>query len=1107
MGELLVRRAWAHRSLVVAVLFTVTLTCCALTVTAVYGDAVADAGLRRVLQDRSAARALLEAESGTVAAADDRARLDALVRDTARDAFGGLPVRVASTVRSGSYQLPSGERPAGGDPADPLLTLLATLDVSRVSFTAGARPGPAGDTGAVPVAVPEAVARVLGVRPGERMTLADRSQGPPLRVLVTGVYRPADRSDPYWRLDPLAGRGARTLGFTTYGPLLVRTSAFTGGRVAPAAAAWQARADFSAVTTARTDRLGAGVRRAVDRLEGAPGITRATSGLPALLTETERSLLASRSALLVGAAELAVLAGCVTVLLAGALNERRSGENALLTARGGTRRRLAALTAGEALLLSAPAAAVAALSAGPLAELMARHGLPAHGDMRIPGAADGRAWAVAVAVALGCAAVLTAPVLRRGGSYAGERAARIRRPVLGATVRAGADVGLLAVAAVAYTRLAGHADGGAPPGGDGTLGVDPVLVAAPAVCLLAGAVLAVRLLPVVARVGRWAAGRGRGIVLAGAHWQLSRRTGRIAGPLLLGVLAVATATLAAGQGASWDRSRQDQADYAVGADLRVTGMSTPVFGQGGVYDGLAGVSAATPVVREQVLLAGNRTATLLAMDTGRAAAVVRLRGDLADRPGERLFAPLRTADRPPAGCVLPDGARRLLVTARLRAGEGPGAGEPRERLRAVVRDRYGVPHTFLLGELPADGEPHVLEADLAAAAGPAGVPAGPLRLTRLTAGHPLPEHPVDLRLTVTGLRAGTAGGGTVAVPVPPGTGWEARARVDDPDFRSAPERGYVDVRAGNPAAVRDGALPDVRYGSGAQPPPGPYGDRFGGELTLRAVRSGVPDGPGPRPAAVATDAFLRAQGAEVGDTTVVDLSGTRLEVRITGSVRGLPTTPLYGGGGEEGALLMDLRGLQDALLARSAPGARPGEWWLAAEPGEDRRVAEALRARPDGVTLLARDEVARELATDPLAAGPRSALPAIGLAAAVLALSGVAAVTVGALRERAADTAVLRALGAPRRRIAASVAVEQGFLAVAAVGLGVLAGAALARVVVPLTAVTPRGDRPEPAVETVFPGGLPAVLAAVVVAVPAVMAAAAAVRRTNPADPLRGGDD
>ncbi|MDG4864939.1 hypothetical protein P8605_43000, partial [Streptomyces sp. T-3] len=74
-----------------------------------------------------------------------------------------------------------------------------------------------------------------------------------------------------------------------------------------------------------------------------------------------------------------------------------------------------------------------------------------------------------------------------------------------------------------------------------------------------------------------------------AGWQLSRKPLRGAGPVLLLVLAVAMGMLAIGQGATWDRSQDDQADFRAGAPVRVLGGGTVAFGQGGVYDGMPGL--------------------------------------------------------------------------------------------------------------------------------------------------------------------------------------------------------------------------------------------------------------------------------------------------------------------------------------------------------------------------------------------------------------------------------------------------------------------------------------------------------------------------------------
>jgi hypothetical protein len=134
---------------------------------------------------------------------------------------------------------------------------------------------------------------------------------------------------------------------------------------------------------------------------------------------------------------------------------------------------------------------------------------------------------------------------------------------------------------------------------------------------------------------------------------------------------------AIGEGTSWARSQRDQADFAVGTDIRLSGSTTSPFGQGGMYDPMPGVAAVTPVGRTEVSLAQDREATVLAMDTGDAAGVIRLREDLADRPPAQLLRPLRRARGAGVGFVLPAGARQLRLTARLTARPPPSSSNSR----------------------------------------------------------------------------------------------------------------------------------------------------------------------------------------------------------------------------------------------------------------------------------------------------------------------------------------------------------------------------------------------------------------------------------------------
>ncbi|WP_437029770.1 FtsX-like permease family protein [Streptomyces sp. enrichment culture] len=1101
-------RARARRPLLAAALLTVLLTTAVLATLTAYSGAIGDAALRHALRDpRNAADTALVVRSQVPAG--EREAAEQAVRDRARASFDGLPVTLGTLTRSGAYALPStagrtdgreapageADAPADGgspDAAQPDLTHFAALERDRVRITAGRMPAaPAGGT--VEAALPEAAAGRLGLEPGARLRLTDRLGGPAVDVRITGVYRPVDATAAYWQLDDLRGRGAVEVDFTTYGPLLADPAVLTGGRVSDGGTAWLASADFSAARTGRIDALRTAVRDGAaalreDRALG--GSAEATSALPTVLDRIERSLLVSRTTLLVVGLQLALLATCTLFLVARLLSAERAGENRLLRARGASRAQLARFAALEALLLALPAAAVAPLLAGPLTGLLAGRGALAriglHLDTTV-GAVAGRGavWLVAAGVALGCALAVTVPALT--SSFAAGRA----RPLPGA-VRAGADVGLLAVAAVAFWQLSRQPSGAV--GRD--LEVDPLLVTAPALALLAGTVLTLRLLPPVARLAERRAARGRGLPGALAGWQLSRRPMRGAGPVLLLVLAVALGMLAIGQGSSWERSQSDQADFRAGAEVRVLGAGESEPGHTQAYAAVPGVETVAPAHRASVPLSGNRSATVLALDTASASGTLLLRSDLADRPGARLLDALAPKG-PTAGVPVPADTARLALTARIRgagtaAGDGDaadgGAGTPAATVLATLVDSHGTPYKLPLGRLAADGRPHTLVLDLAAAS---AAPPGAMTLTALQLDLTQPagaseEH----RFTVSRLVTTDTAGRDHRADLP--ATWTATARAGTAEPSAGP--GTAPTR---PRVTATGPL-TLTYGTGHAPR-----DSSGTPSPL-TVRMQVPQPAVPEVAAVATDRFLESAGARPGQRVDVTVDGSTVPVRLVRSVRELPSTAT-GGAGDGGALLLDLRAVNRYLQTRHGEGVPPTEWWLRTASGATDRVAAALRDRPDvePSRVVVRDEIAEQLRDDPFGAGPEAAFGATALAAAALTAVGFAVSAAGALRERTAEFAVLRALGTSRRRLARVVIVEHGVLVGLALAVGVVLGAVLARAVIPLVMLTSEAARPVPQVLVELPAGRVLVLLAAVAAVPLAVTAVLALRRADPVTSLR----
>ncbi|WP_425442776.1 FtsX-like permease family protein [Streptomyces indicus] len=1053
-----------------AALLAVLLTTAVLATLTGFSGAIGDAALRHSLTNRSAGPASLLVQADIEP--QEQAAIRKKVEAGARQTFDGLPVSLRSAEKSGPYSLPHSLQAPGARSTDPDLTHLAVLDRSRIALVDGAWPKSTGK-GPVQVALPEVAAKELKLTPGgPPVKLTDRLDGPDVTVQVTGTYRPRDVHDPYWRVDELGGRGVRKLDFTTYGPLLTDPATFAAGRVQAGETSWLATADFRGVQADRIPALKKAAERGNDQFAKLSGIDTgvvARTELPTLLERAERSLLVARSTLLIVALQLLMLAGYALLLVARLLSSERAGETDLLMARGGSRGRVAWFAAAESLLLAVPAAVLSPLLAGPLTQLLAGQGALERIGVELDTAPTFSVWLVALVVALGCAAAVVAPAL----SVTGMRRS-VRMKSLPAPVRAGADVGLLVIAAVAYWQLDRQTSGGALSGNaEGELGIDPLLVGAPALALLAGTVLTLRLLPPAAKLGERRAAKGRGLPGALAGWQLSRRPLRGAGPVLLLVLAVAMGMLAIGHGASWDRSQEDQADFRSGTQIRVLGSRVPSAAQGDVYSSLDGVRDAAPAARGTMEMSGDRSAAVLALDIRNAAGGLLLRDDLA-APDDMLDA-LDARKTLSYGIKVPDRAQKLDIELRI-ATKGRTETDPAS-VSVLLRDRFGATHAVELGEAPADGRARTFSASIGAT--------GPYEVTGFEVATPAsPDRSEQHTFSVLRIRADGQ-----PLQVPAKLHWQGASQQvsTEPLVEGAEPPAPVEVAAGA------GAPPSATYGTSQAWVDPTVSLEHQVQITVKREAS-------PPPAAVVTERFLDASGAKVGDRVDVQLSATPLSVKIAKVVPELPTNDASGG-----AVLLDLRAVNEAFSLRERTELTPSEWWLTPEPGKAEQVAAELRARADvdPEQVVVRAEIAEELRDDPLGAGPQSALLAVAVVAAALAAVGFAVSAAGSLKERAAEFAVLRALGTPQRQLARLVAAEQGALIGLALIVGLGLGAVLTRAVVPLIVLTGDAGKPVPSVLVELPVGRVALLLATVALVPVLVVAAIALRRVEPVVSLR----
>lgn len=929
----------------------------------------------------------------------------------------------------------------------------------HATLVAGSWPTAGVVDGRVQVAVPEVAAEQYGWTVGTELplrNLATYEQG--ASAVVVGIHE-LGKPRSLWTRDLLQGAQhdprypvPGSFGFVVtdaWGPFVVAPEALTApGSVATVrmvASPQLADSPAGAVEAvrARLDDAQATLVAATD-LEVVTATFR--SRLASTIDVAQGNLAVTRVSLVIIGLMLVVLAVTVLLLAARLLADRRAPEQTLMSSRGASGRQLLGLAALEAACVAlvttlvSPWLAVwlfqAITSFGPLAEAGLNHdpGRPAS------------LWITCVVSSFVLAGVLLGPLLRRRGSVVDAEQQLVRQDRRGGIARSGADLALLVLAGLAVWQLRAYKS---PVAEDSSERLDPLLVAAPALLLLAGAVLALRLLPLVARAGERLATRSRSLISPLAAWEVGRRPGRAAGAVLLLTLALAVGSFSQSFLDTWRTSQADQVDLAVGTDLRLDRVSGSGIAQSTAVAGLPDVQATSPVTFRSVTVGDpadtpgesrGRSVNLLALDTTQADAL--LRGRMTPSWGT-IAEPLRPA-APATGIALPGAPTALLLDVESSLSPAVPCTLV---LSVVLEDPLGTRSPVELEPLPLVGVADDVTVTLPDTA-------SGLRLVGIVAqilpGDADPEDvigdglaDVRLDLSVRDLRVVERPAGattdTVTLVELTAAPWTVQGALQEDGTRP-----LLAVRTENEALRITGAIDPFVILSGHS-----------------GFAAATFEAPGPIPVVV-TDTLATAFAVQAGDELVLDLDGVRVPVVMEREVAYLPGLPAGA------ALLVDRDLLTRASLLGSSTSQLLDEWWMQVPDASAPAVVDHVRQEDVGVAV---DRVTtREIAIDgPLRVGVQAALWIVTAAAVALAVAGFAMSATVAVRTRRLELARLQALGAPRSGLVRSVLVEHGILGVLGLLAGLTLGAVLGQVVAPLVTVSAEGGRPIPAVVVQWP--------------------------------------
>jgi hypothetical protein len=966
----------------------------------------------------------------------------------------------------------------------------------------------------VPIGIPQSAAAHFGLAVGSTLTYEGSGGSATLRVI--GIYTVKDARSTYWAQDPLLGSGnsdhylsptgEQTTAVDAFGPLIVAPGTMDELGILADRVELDYSPRFSALTENSLEPL-------IQRLAAAPSTVPADTGDIAdqvsydgdsgvALTQIANALVVTRSTVVVVTLLLLLLSIAAIGQAARLFTDARAGDRDLMRARGGSPGQLVSLALIEAgfvglitAAISAPLARLVYFLVATQPAMVAAH-VPA--DSGLPASA----WLTSIGLGALFILVLLFSLLGRTSSFVSAAQARARARRVSGLLRSGLDFGVVALAGVAFWQLTIYRS---PVGATSTLSVDPVLVAAPALVLLAGALMAARLFPLLARLIDALGSRAHGVLFRLASWEIGRRSQRATSVVLLLTLALAVGAFAQTFLATWQQSQVDQADFAVGPPVRMP--ADPNAGGAARSQLAVGTTASPQPTIRRVADVSDATGS----DSGTNAVVLGLTtasrsmldvGQLAHEGGSVVASKLTSRVATPRGITLPGNPDGVSAVAQIGDPADPLPGVSAD-VRAIIADGSGLLSTVDLGDIPFDGAQHDISGQFASVshgarrALPSMVVGVQVQVNLSNEALYVANPPVETTFLLGKLASTTStrdGSSKTVMTSDSGLpAWNASTISGDDA----------------PAAIT--RVPGWQVGVIVSVPP-----NLQQNPAIFAVTSWVP---GQLVPAVLTSSLAHTLHATAGNSlqlNFADSSVTVMIVAITPLIPGAVDSSLLTAGAAAGGdaatdsvIVVDQTALGQAMAEGGSTGPLVDEWWVRVPPvaAAGYLVAHppASGVRPGRSSVI----LAQQMQQDPLRVATQAALWLAIAAAAILAAIGFAVHSASSLASRRVELAQLRAIGLPRRLVTWLIALESLLLCALGAIFGVLIGLLVGLLTGPLIALSPNGTPAVPPVRVIVPWLELGLLVLIVVAVlcATVGAVAGGQRSANPANILREADN
>lgn len=1076
---IVLHRAAASWRLLATVIVGVVLSAALMSTVVLYSDTVRDLGLQHALAVEDPFDLDIRVLSSTQ-------RLNPGEYDTIQDAYSvhtaaleaSITEDTARFVRSATFfPTTTGGVVQDDDPLRPRAHFQAATDLKdHIELLEGRFPDPALPTGdpSIPPTVEVLLSATIAAREGLDVgTTLDLypfwdEEAAPVEIVIVGLFEPIENDERYW------GEGTkRWLGPATSWPtysLFVPSDRVIVEAVAgylptiDGITEWVGLVDIDKVNSRNAASIEAQIGGMRGALHAAVARTSVTTGLDPAINTYQSKLFFTRLPLFALMLQVVGIVLYYLVMVASMLQERQTGEIALLRSRGASIYQVVGMTAIEGAVICGTAAILGPfLAIGGIAVL----GLtPPFQDLsggellRVP-----LTRMAFVMAGLGAALAFVALLVpayqaarRTMVDYKTTLARPDQQPIF---LRYYLDLVLIGAAAFAFYQLR-QQDSLVTERLFGDLSADPLLLISPTLFMLMVALVFVRLFPLVLRLVSVATARLRGPTVALGTWRMVRSPMQYSRLILLLLLATAVGMFAAGFRATLERSYDDRAAYEAVAGARIADVRFPLGLPTDEFTSAVQEATQANTVAPVVRLRGSyRPAIFERVDLDvvgvhpeEAAAMLFWRGDFASGSLDELLAKVKQDPgfEPTIGLPLPTDSSyvgiwvftsqsqdRAQPWVRFRAEDGEyfdyRLSGPSEQVedggwQFFAADLRRLPRTRQLRQPP----PLWLDSVYVRILGPP--PQFPETETMLFDDLQVKSGEVDLEEVISSQEP---------------SGWEL---VEDFEDQTGYELITGATIVGDPGSMsrtrgrsEDGGSAVRIIFTREEFTPQVVGLRVLEDLTLLPV--------------VVDEGFLDEARVEEGDEIAVFVNRQYVQMKIVGT---FDLFPAFDPDGREHLMVADIESL--IVTASRVPFVAqevvPLEAWLngVSPTLNSSGLAEAgVRAS----IVVEQTQLRAEAGEDPLVAASWEGILFLSFFA-VLALTalGFGVYAVLAARARTLEFAILRTMGYTPRQILALVSFEQAFVIGAGIVVGTLLGFPLGRLMIGYLGTTESGVSPLP---------------------------------------------